>query len=160
MNAFTSIDERVLTLPNGQLVEAEKLEKEIRRICHYVHHVALAVKDGKYLVAMIFPNKSLFSNPDYEKSPEEGCFCPRNLKELGKCLSGCMHTINVKLLPGYAKINSAVIVNTELSVIDDTLTPAQTIISENVIKKYKAHLKNLFGDNIPVQEEVFNMKFF
>ena len=71
-----------------------------------------------------------------------------------------MHTINVKLLPGYAKINSAVIVNTELSVIDDTLTPAQTIISENVIKKYKAHLKNLFGDNIPVQEEVFNMKFF
>ena len=160
MNAFTSIDEKVLTLPNGQLVETEKLEKEIGRICHYVHHVALAVKDGKYLVAMIFPNKSLFSNPDYEKSPEEGCFCPRNLKELGKCLSGCMHSINVKLLPGYAKINSAVIVNTELSVIDGTLTPAQTIISENVIKKYKAHLKNLFGDKIPVKEEVFNMKFF
>ena len=159
MNVFTSIDDKVLKLPNGQLVEPEKLEKEIGRICHYVHHVALAVKDGKYLVAMIFPNKALFSNPDYEISPEEGCFCPRNLKELGKCLSGCMHTINLKLLPGYAKINSAVIVNSELSLTDGTLTPELNIIPANVIKIYKDHLKNLFGEKIPVKEEVFNMNF-
>ena len=155
----TSIDAKIFRLPNGELIETEKLEAEIKRICHYVNYVTLAIKDDKYLIALIFPNKALFSNPDYEKSPEEGCFCPRNLKELGKCLSGCMHTMNVKLLPGFAKINSAVIINTELSTADGTLTPSLSLIPENVINKYRPHLNNLFGDKTPVKEEVFNMKF-
>lgn len=156
---FTSIDNKVFRLSNGQLVEAEILEEEIKRICHYVNYVTLAIKDRINLVAIIFPNKKLFSNPDYKNLPEEGCFCPRNLKELGKCISCCMHTINVKLSPGFSKIDSALIIDTELSVIDGTLTPALDIIRENVIKKYKDHINNIFGEKILVKEEVFNVKF-
>ncbi len=158
MNNFTAIDESKLTLPNGHSVDTELLEKEIKRICHYVHYVVLALKDGKTLVAMIFPNRSLFTNPDYEKSPEEGCFCPRNLKELGKCLSGCMHSINMKLLPGSEKIDSAVIVNADLLAEAGMIDPGAEVNKNNVIARYNNHLKNLFGDKLPVNEEVFNMK--
>ena len=139
---FTPIDKTISQLPNGQLVNAELLEKEIKKICHYVHYVVIVQNDEQYVVAMIFPNRELFSNPDYEKTPEEGCFCPRSLEELGKCLSGCMHTINSKLLPGYAKINSAVIINTDLSVVEGTLTPGLNTIPTNVIGRYKHHLDN------------------
>jgi long-subunit acyl-CoA synthetase (AMP-forming) len=159
MDTFTPIYSKILTLSNGDSVDIELLEKETKRICHYVQYVAFALKDEKKLVAMIFPSRKLLSNPDYEKTPEEGCFCPRNLNELGKCLSGCMHTLNLTLLPGYAKINSAVIINDQLSVEDETLTPTLCIVPDKITKKYKDHLYNLFGHKIIVKEEAFNMKF-
>jgi long-subunit acyl-CoA synthetase (AMP-forming) len=154
-----AIEGNMTKLSNGQLLDTELLKKEIRRVCHYVQHVILVLKDERSVVAVIFPNKELLANPDYEKTPEEGCFCPRNLQEIGKCLSGCMHTLNLTLRPGYAKINSAVIINTELSVEDGTLTPALKAIPENILKKYDNHLRNLFGDKMFVREEAFNMKF-
>ena len=155
---YTLIGNKELQLSNGQVVLPEVLEYEIRKICHYVQHVVLTLKDGQSVIALIFPNKALFSKPDYEQSPEEGCFCPRTLGELGRCLSGCMHSINTKVLPGKAKIQAAVIINTGLSVSDGTLDQDLNIIPENVIKKYNDHLENLFGARLPVTEEVFNMK--
>ena len=157
MSTFTSIESKI-KLANGQQVDRGLLEAEISKICHYVQHVTIGVKDGKELFAIIFPNRRLFAHPDYEKTPEEGCFCPRSLKELGKCISGCMHSINLKLSPDYEKIRSAVIINTELSVEDGTLTPGLAVASGNVIRKYSDHLSNLFGNKIVVREEVFNMK--
>ena len=146
-----------LKLPNGLLVDRELLVNEIKKICHYVHFVVLAVKDEQTLVAMIFPNRSLFTKPDYVKSPEEGCFCPRNLPELGKCLTGCMHSLNHKLLPGYAKVNAAVIVNSELSFNDGTLTADLKPVVNIVTEKYGNHMRNLFGEQLPVKDDVFNM---
>ncbi len=159
MNKFAALNNNLVKLSNGQEVDRVTLEKEIKRICHYVQNVVIALKDEKQVVALIFPNKRLFSNPDYEKSPEEGCFCPRNLKEIGKCLSGCMHTLNLTVKPGFSKIHSAIIINSELSIEEGTLTPAFDVIDEQVIIKYNEHLNNLFGDKLLVKEEVFNIKF-
>lgn len=159
MSAYTSIENKVHKLSNGQLVDTALLEQEIKKICHYVQYVVIVGVEDNQVAAMIFPNRKLFSNPDYEKTPEEGCFCPRNLNEIGKCLLGCMNSINVKLLPGYAKINSAVIIDTDLSIEDGTLTPELSLNSDNVIRKYKDHLVNLYGGKIPVAEEAFNMQF-
>lgn len=158
MNIFTLVDNKVNNLANGQLVDTDYLAKEITNICHYVQHVVIGLRDNKYLFALIFPNQSLFKKPDYTKIPEEGCFCPRNMNELGKCLSGCIESLNSTLPKGYAKIHSAMIINTELSVLDSTLTPALHTIPENVMTKYSDHIKNLFGEKIPVKEESFKMK--
>ncbi len=154
---YVPVENMELKLPNGLLVDRELLESEIKKICHYVHHVVLVVKDERMLGAMIFPNRPLFTKPDYEKSPEEGCYCPRNLPELGKCLSGCMHSLNHKLLSGNAKVDVAVIINTELSVDDGTLTADLKPAISKVAEKYGNHIRNLFGEHLPVKEEVFNM---
>ncbi len=158
MGTFKSIEQKVATLPNGTIVDTEQLIKDIKKTCHYVQYVTIGAKDDTDVFAVIFPSRKLFSAPDYEKSPEEGCFCPRHLNELGKCLSGCMQTINNSLQTGYAKINSAVIINSELSMHDGLLTPELEIIPDNAFKKFNTHLNNLFGDNKYVDEEVFNMK--
>jgi long-subunit acyl-CoA synthetase (AMP-forming) len=146
-----------LILPNGLLVNRELLESEIKKICHYVQHTILVIKDDETLLAMIFPNRSLFTKPDYERSPEEGCFCPRSLPELGKCLSGCLQSLNHKLLSGNAKIDVAVIINTELSVSDGTLTSDLKPVVNIVTEKYGNYMRNLFGEQLPVKEDVFNM---
>ncbi len=158
MNRFTAIENKVIKLSNGKLVDTENLEREISRFCHYVQHVVIAQKDEKYTVAIIFPKIGLLTSPDYEKSPEEGCFCPRSLNELGKCLSGCLHTLNLELKSGYSKIDSAVIIKTELSIENKTLSPSSSAIASNVIAKYKAHLNNLYGDKVPVTEEAYSIK--
>lgn len=155
MNKFAAIEDTTSALSGGLLVDRQLIESQIRKACHYVEHVALAQRDGKNIVALIFPNKKFLSNPDYEKSPEEGCFCPRNLNELGRCLSGCFHTMNLIIEPGYAKLSSAAIVNSELSVEDGTLTSSGKINEHNVIEKYVNHLRNLCGEKIPVKEDVY-----
>jgi long-subunit acyl-CoA synthetase (AMP-forming) len=157
MANFTVINENVFTLANGQKVDTVMLEREIGKVCHYVEHVVIVLRDGKYPVAMIFPNRSLWASPDYDKSPEEGCFCPRNLTELGRCLSGCMHTTNLHVLPGYATVDAAVIINIDLSVTDGTLSADMKPVSGIVIRKYAAHLENLYGGKVPVTEQAFNM---
>ncbi len=154
---YVPVENMEMTLPNGLLVDRDLLEHEIKKICHYVHHVVFVVKDNLLLAAMIFPNRSLFSKPDYKLSPEEGCFCPRSIPELGKCLAGCMNSLNHKLISGYAKVNAAVIVNSELSVIDGTLTTDLKPVVNTVAEKYRNHIRNLFGELLPVQEEDFKM---
>jgi len=155
---FIPTESALILLPGGEVVDTNQLEFEIRKICHYVEYVVICLKDGELPVAMIFPNRKLLANPDYEKSPEEGCFCPRNLTELGRCLTGCMNTMNNLLMKGSAKVYSAIIINSPLSVEDGTLTPALKTNAEIILEKYGNHLKNLFGGNFPVSEESFKMK--
>ena len=107
---------------------------------------------------MIFPNKKLLEKPDYEISPEEGCFCPRSLNEFGNCLRGCLQDANYGIKQKFSKIKSAAIISTELSLEDNTLTPSMKVAPKNVISKYRGHLLNLYGENVPVDEEVYIVK--
>jgi len=147
--------DRIFKLSNGEKVVPTDLEKEIELKCHYVAYSIVSGIGRDYPVALIFPNKKLLKNPDYEISPSEGCFNPRNLKELSKCLRGCMHEANCTIKQKFTKIKGAVIIDDELSVDNHTLTPSMKLAPKNVLNKYKDHLNNLYGADVPVDEEVF-----
>ncbi len=147
--------DRIFKLSNGEKVIPTDLEKAIEKKCHYVQYAVVSGSGEEYPVALIFPNKKLLENPDYSISPEEGCFCPRSLNELGKCLTGCMHMANNTIGQKFAKVKSAAIIMDELNLDDRTLTPSLKMAPKNVVEKYKAHLKNLYGDEVPVDEEVY-----
>jgi long-subunit acyl-CoA synthetase (AMP-forming) len=147
--------DRIFKLSNGEKVVPTDLEKQIELKCHYVAYSIVSGIGRDYPVALIFPNKKLLKSPDYEISPSEGCFNPRNLKELSNCLRGCLHEANCDIKQKFMKINGAVIIDDELSVDESTLTPSLKLAPNNVIEKYRAHLNNLYGDNVPVDEEVF-----
>jgi long-subunit acyl-CoA synthetase (AMP-forming) len=147
--------DRIFKLSNGEKVIPTDLEVQIELKCHYVQYAIVSGSGEEHPVALIFPNKKLLEQPDYEISPEEGCFCPRSLNELGKCLTGCMKIANDRIGQKFAKVKSAAIVMDELSLEGKTLTPSMKMAPKNVIEKYKNHLKNLYGDNVPVEEEVY-----
>lgn len=147
--------DRIFKLSNGEKVIPTDLEKAIELKCHYVQYAVVAGSGEEHPVALIFPNKKLLQNPDYELSPEEGCFCPRSLNELGRCLTGCLHMANNSLGQKFAKVKSAAIILDELTLDNNTLTPSMKMAPKNVVEKYKAHLLNLYGDNVPVSEEVY-----
>lgn len=147
--------DRIFKLSNGEKVIPTDLEKQIELKCHYVQYAVVSGSGEEYPVALIFPNKKLLENPDYELTPEQGCFCPRSLNELGRCLTGCLHIANNSIGQKFAKVKSAAIIMDELSLDHKTLTPSMKMAPKNVLEKYKAHLKNLYGDKVPVDEEVY-----
>jgi len=147
--------DRIFKLSNGEKVIPTDLEKAIELKCHYVQYAVVSGSGEEHPVALIFPNKKLFEKPDYQLSPEEGCFCPRSLNELGKCLTGCLAMANESIGQKFAKVKSAAIILDELSLDNNTLTPSMKVAPKNVVERYKKHLLNMYGENVPVEEEVY-----
>jgi malonyl-CoA/methylmalonyl-CoA synthetase len=152
---LVSRKDRIFKLSNGEKVIPTELETAILKQCHYVQHVIVTGSGGEHPVALIFPNRGLVKKPDYVKSVDEGCFCPRSLDELGRCLSGCLMTANGEIKQKFAKLKSAAIIWDELSIDDSTLTPSMKMIPKNVLAKYKDHLNKLYGENVVTEEEVY-----
>lgn len=147
--------DRIFKLSNGEKVIPTDLEKAIELRCHYVQYAVVTGSGEEHPVALIFPNKKLLEQPDYQVTPEEGCFCPRSLNELGRCFSGCLELANNTIGQKFAKVKSAAIIMDELSLESNTLTPSMKMAPKNVMEKYRDHLKNLYGDQVPVSEEVY-----
>lgn len=147
--------DRIFKLSNGEKVVPSDLEKLIELKCHYISFAMVVGNGEEYPVALLFPNKKLIDRPDYALSPEEGCFCPRNLNELSRCLRGCLHDANCGIGQKFAKIKAAMIINDELSLEKGTLTPSMKVAPKNVVNAYRAHLENLYGAKNPVDNEVY-----
>lgn len=147
--------DRIFKLSNGEKVVPTDLEKIIEMKCHYVQYAIVSGAGEDYPVALIFPNKRLLESPDYKLSPDEGCFCPRSLTELKKCLTGCLQDANCAVGQKFSKVKSAAIINDELSIDNQTLTPSMKVAPKNVLMKYRNHLLNLYGGRVPVDEDVY-----
>lgn len=147
--------DRIFKLSNGEKVVPSDLEKSIELKCHYISFAMVVGNGEEYPVALLFPNKKLLERPDYALSPGEGCFCPRNLNELSKCLRGCLNDANCEIGQKFAKIKSAMIINDELSLEKGTLTPSMKVAPKNVLNAYKAHLENLYGAENLVNNEIY-----
>lgn len=152
---LVSRKDRIFKLSNGEKVIPSDLEKLIEMKCHYVSFAMVVGGGEDYPVALLFPNKKLLDHPDYAKTIEEGCFCPRNMEELGKCLHGCLHDANCGIGQKFSKIKSAMIIDDELSLEKNTITPSMKVAPKNVVNAYKAHLENLYGADNELEEDVY-----
>ncbi len=147
--------DRIFKLTNGEKVIPTEMESIIQTKCHYISFAVVTGGGREYPVALLFPNKKLIDNPDYEVSPLEGCFCPRNLNELSHCLQGCLNDANCGVKQKFAKIKAAMIIDEELSIDKGTLTPSMKVAPNNVYKAYKAELENLYDGKNTLKEKVY-----
>ncbi len=147
--------DRIFKLTNGEKVIPTEMEALIQAKCHYITFAMIVGEGSEYPVALLFPNKKALDHPNYELSPEEGCFCPRSLNELGKCLHGCLHDTNCGLAQKFSKIKYAMVIDDELSIENNTLTPSMKVAPKKVMEAYKAHIENLYGAKNKISEEVY-----
>ncbi|MBI4944875.1 MAG: hypothetical protein HY840_00580 [Bacteroidetes bacterium] len=145
MSEKTSLEGRIFKLSTGEKIAPADLEKLIGEVCHYIKYVAVSEDEKENPVALIFPNKKLLDQPDYKLTPEEGCFCPRSLDELGRCLTGCLKLVNRQIADDSLKLKSAAIINNEN-------------YSADIVNKYKALLREKHGDKVPADEEIYFIK--
>jgi len=147
--------DRIFKLTNGEKVIPSEMEALIQSKCHYITFAMIVGGGEEFPVALLFPNKKALEHPSYEISPDEGCFCPRSLIELGKCLHGCLQEANCGLTQKFSKIKYAMVIDDELSIEKKTLTPSMKVAPNKVIEAYRAHIENLYGAKNEISEDVY-----
>lgn len=147
--------DRIFKLANGEKVIPSEMETLIQGKCPYIAFSLVSGSGAPYPVALVFPNKHLLANPDYSQTPLDGCYCPRSLSELSKCLKGCLNDANCCVGQKFSKVRAAAIVDAELSIADKTLTPSLKLAPNSVVHRYKYHLENLYGADHPTGEDVY-----
>lgn len=145
--------DRIFKLLNGEKVIPTDLEKVIEKKCFYISHAVVTGGGKEYPVALLFPNKKLFENPDHDATSPSACFNPRDINELSRCLRGCLHEANCDIKQKFSKVKAALLIDDELGIEKGTLTPSLKVAPNNVIKAYKIHLENLYGADISVDED-------
>ncbi len=150
--------DRIFKLTNGEKVVPTEMELLIQTKCHYITFAMIVGGGKEYPVALLFPNKKALDHPNYEVSPDEGCFCPRSITELGKCLQGCLREANCGLTQKFSKIKYAMVIDDELSLEKSTLTPSMKFAPNKIMEAYRAHIENMYGADNLVKEEVFVIK--
>lgn len=143
MSKQSLLDNRLITLSNGQVISPESIEEQVEKICHYVKFVFVGIDNSGKPFALIFPNQKLYADPDYERTPELGCFCPRNLDEIGRCLSGCLRQVKFN---DHSGLESALIINVNLP---------EGITREEVYKLYQNVIDAKRDVNIPAGQEYY-----
>jgi len=131
----------IVRLINGEIVDPEEFDKIMKLNCHYIQHIVVTGNDRFYPLALIFPDANLFSDPDYEITPLEGCFCPRNTTELGKCLTGCMRLANNELENRTDRIQKGIIIN------DNTIfeNGIQVVSDDQLLEKYASLIEDIYS---------------
>jgi hypothetical protein len=153
MNEKKSFEDRIFKLSTGEKISSAELGKLIKGLCHYIKYVVVSEDEKENSIALILPDKKLLAQPDYKLTPDEGCFCPRSLDELGRCLSGCLKLVNRQIEEGSLKLKSAALINIGLSDENETKNSSSTII-----EKFKTLLREKHGDNVPADEEIYFIK--
>ncbi|MBI2966309.1 MAG: hypothetical protein HYY40_00650 [Bacteroidetes bacterium] len=153
MDEINSHNRHPVNLPAGEKASNADLRKLIGETCHYAKNIVVSNDEHGDPVALIFPDKKLLSEPDYLVTPGEGCFCPRNVDELGRCLTGCLKLVNQKTGDDFLKIKSAVIMNSELSNDGE-----RENVRDFIIEKYKTLLDKKSKNHFPAGEEIYFIK--
>lgn len=150
--------DRIFKLTNGEKVIPSEVETVLHSKCHYISFALVIGNGQEFPVALIFPNKKMIEHPDYQITPVEGCFCPRDLSELGKCLHGCLNDANCGIGQKFSRIKAAMLIDDELSVEKNTITPSMKVAPNNVADMYKGHIENLYGGKNILPQEVYIIK--
>lgn len=102
--------EGALKLKAGEKIVPADWEYIVQDKCHYISFAVIVGNGQENPTALLFPNKQMLEHPHFEISPEEGCFCPRSIGELDKCLQGCLLEANCGIGQQFSQIKSFMIV--------------------------------------------------
>ncbi len=148
--------DRIFKLLNAEKIIPTKIEGNITKKCHFISYAYVAGSGKKYPVALLFPNRNLMNkNLDGFYMEFEKCSCPKNLSDLSQCLQNCLKEVNSGIKQKFSRINTAMLIDGDLSVENKTLTPSMKLAPNNVKNVYKAYIEKLYDSDIEIREQVY-----
>ncbi len=137
--------DRIFKLLNAEKVIPTELEGLITGKCHFVSYALVEGSGRSYPVALIFPNKRLMNEiTSYSDLKIDNCICPEGVDKLAQCLKGCLANVNNGLKQKFARIKSAVLIDSELKVDNRTLTPSLKMAPNMVKSIYRTYIEKLY----------------
>jgi len=136
--------DRIFKLSNAEKVIPTEIENLIAKDCAYLAHAIMVGSGRDYPVILLFPNKNLFSQHPDESLISKDCKCPTGMDDYFHCLSNCLQKWNQSIDAKYSRYNKAMLIDYELSIEKEELTPSMKLSPNVVGKVFKAHIESLY----------------
>lgn len=147
--------DRIFKLSNAEKIFPAEIENVIGGSCYYLSHVYVAGSGKNYPVALVFPNQTLFEKMPDPKHLTAGCERPRSLEDLAACLKRCLNRLNKTMDVPYERPGAVMLVDRELSLERDELTPSMKLAPNVVGDAFRAEIESLYGGPGKTGEDVY-----
>ncbi len=138
--------DRIFKLSNAEKVVPTEIENLMVKDCPYLSHAFVTGAGCDYPVILLFPNKQLLSGMSNLSNIKDGCDCPQGCEDFAKCLSKCVKKMNESLEAKYAQVKKAMLLDYELSIEKEELTPSMKLAPNAVAEVFETNINYLYGD--------------
>ena len=138
--------DRIFKLSNAEKVVPSEIENLMIKDCPFLSHAFVAGSGCEHPVILLFPNKQLLSDKSNLTDMKDGCDCPKGCEEFAKCLGRCVQKMNESLDAKYSQVKKAMLLDYELSIENEELTPSMKLAPNTVAKVFKDNIDYLYGD--------------
>ncbi|MCF8474975.1 MAG: AMP-binding protein [Emcibacter sp.] len=139
--------ERMFKLSNGEKLFPSNIEENVCRRCKFVKYAYVFGSGQKNPFMLIFPNSELMAASVRNQKDDPGCEFPRSCQSLSSCLSSCVDEINTYQLTGFERVGKALVIQRELSLEENELTPSFKLIPRRIEEKYKPYIEAMQNEN-------------
>ena len=153
--------ERMFKLSNGEKLFPANIEDNVCRRCKFVKYAYVFGSGQKYPFMLVFPNSELMAASVRNQMDDPGCEFPGSCASLSSCLSSCVDEINTYQLTGFERIGKALVIQRELSLEENELTPSFKLIPRRIEEKYQAYIQVMQQqdyDNLPDDAYVIELE--
>ena len=147
--------DRIFKLNNAEKVVPSEIENLIVKDCPYLSHAFVAGSGRNYPVILLFPNKKMFTKITDESDAKIGCACPEGPHEFAYCLRHCLKKMNESIEVKYSRVKGAMLIDYELSIENEELTPSMKLAPNIVAKVFKANIDCLYGSGESLSDKVY-----
>ncbi len=147
--------DRIFKLSNAEKVVPTEIENLMVKDCPYLSHAFVSGSGEDHPVILLFPNKKMFSKLADPGQITNGCECPGGFNELSDCLGHCLKKMNDKLEAKYSCVSGAMLLDYELSIENEELTPSMKLAPNVVGRVFKANIEFLHGKGDEPQDKVY-----
>ncbi|PCI50928.1 MAG: hypothetical protein COB49_03170, partial [Alphaproteobacteria bacterium] len=152
--------ERMFKLSNGEKLFPSNIEENVCRRCKFVKYAYVFGSGQKNPFMLVFPNSELMAASVRNQQDDPGCEFPGSCASLSSCLSSCVDEINTYQLTGFEPIGKALVIQRELSLEENELTPSFKLIPRSIEQKYKTYIEAMQNEdynNLPADAYVIEL---
>ncbi len=133
--------ERMFKLSNGEKLFPSNIEENVCRRCKFVKYAYVFGSGQKNPFMLVFPNSELMAASVRNQQEDPSCKFPGSCASLSSCLSSCVDEINTYQLTGFERIGKALVIQRELSLEENELTPSFKLIPRRIEEKYQSYIE-------------------
>ncbi len=135
--------ERMFKLDNGEKVYPSQIEDNVNSHCKFIKYTYVFGSGESHPFILIFPNGELLCSTLTASAGSSVCVQPKSAKALSKCLSKCIKDINDARPAGFERIERALVINRELTLEANELTPSFKMIPKQIEEHYRDYINKV-----------------
>jgi long-subunit acyl-CoA synthetase (AMP-forming) len=152
--------DRMFKLDNGEKVFPARIEDRIAGRCKFIKYAYVFGSGQKHPSLLTFPNYELMSATGGGELDQSECVYPGCLNDLAGCLGECIKA-EQKAGAAFERVDAAVVVDSELTVEANQLTPSFKLIPRKIEKDFEKHIQALRAkqmDDLPDGVQIIEME--